>query len=80
MVARLNWHILTPTVSSYLIETKNINDDMAESIDAFVTSDYPKTHPLHSKENVKTLGKFKDECSSLQPYEFITDFEARCIP
>ena len=38
----------------YLIETKNIYDDMAENIDAFDTSDYPKTHPLHSKENGKT--------------------------
>ena len=44
---------------------------MATNIDAFDTSDYPKTHPLHSKENAKTLEKFKDECSS--------DFEARSI-
>ena len=55
----------------YLIETSNIYDDMAANIDAFDTSDYPKTHPLHSKENAKTLGKFKDECSYLQSYEFI---------
>ena len=44
----------------YLIETKDIYDDMASNIDALHTSDYPKTHPLHSKENAKTLGKFKD--------------------
>ena len=55
----------------YLIEIKNIYDDMAANIDAFDTSDCSKTHPLHSKENAKTLGKFKDECSSLQPYEVI---------
>ena len=61
----------------YLIGAKNIYDDMAANIDAFDTSDFQKTHPLHSKENAKTWGKFKDkECSSLQPY----DLEARCIP
>ena len=52
----------------YLIETKNIYDDMAANIDAF---EYPTSHPLHSKKNAKTLGKFKDECKSLQPHEFI---------
>ena len=29
----------------YLIETKNIYDDMAANIDAFNTSEYPITHP-----------------------------------
>ena len=29
----------------YLIETKNIYDDMAANIEAFDTSNYPKTHP-----------------------------------
>ena len=42
----------------YLTETKNIYDDIAANIDAFDTSDYPKTYPLHSQENAKTLGKF----------------------
>ena len=55
----------------YLIETKNIYDDIAANIDAFDTSDYPTTHPLHSKKNAKKLGEFKDECNSLQPHEFI---------
>ena len=43
----------------YLIETKNIYDDMAANIDAVDTSDNPKTRPLHSKENAKTLGSLK---------------------
>ena len=30
----------------YVIETKNIYDDMAANIDAFDTSDCPVTHPL----------------------------------
>ena len=55
----------------YLIETRNTYDVVAANIDALDTSDYRKTHPLHPKENAKTLGKFNDECSSLQPYEFI---------
>ena len=69
-----NKAILTYTetdISVYLIETKNIYDDMAANIDAFDTSEYPTTYPLHSKKNAKTLGKFKDECNSLQPHEFI---------
>ena len=49
----------------YLFDTRNIYDDMAANIDAFDTSEYPTTHPLHSKKNAKTLGKFKDECNSL---------------
>ena len=55
----------------YLIETKNIYDDMAANIDTFDTSKYPTAHPLHSKMNAKTLGKFKDECNFLQTHEFI---------
>ena len=55
----------------YLIETKNIYDDMAANIDAFDTSKYPTTHLLHSQKNAKTLGKFKDERNSIQPHELI---------
>ena len=66
----------------YLIETKNIYDDMAANIDAFDTSDYPKIHPLHAKENSKTLENFKDESSSLHLFSHmkLSDFEASCIP
>ena len=32
----------------YLIEANNLCDDMAINIDAFDTSVYPTTHPLHS--------------------------------
>ena len=41
----------------YLIETKNIYDDMAANIDTFDTSEYPTAHPLHFKKNAKTLGE-----------------------
>ena len=55
----------------YLVETKNIYDDMTANNSAFDTSEYQTTHPLHSKKNANTLGKFKDECNSLPPHEFI---------
>ena len=54
----------------YLIETKNIYDDMSANNDAFDIFRIP-THPLNSKKNAKALGKFRDECNSLQPHEFI---------
>ena len=54
----------------YLIETKNVFDDMTANSDAFDTSDYPITHPLRCKKNAKN-GNLKDECNSLQPHEFI---------
>ena len=63
----------------YLIETKNIYDDMAAHIDAFDTSDFPKTLPLHSKENAKPWGSLK-MIVVLFNHTNLSDFEARCIP
>ena len=34
-------------------------------------SKYPKTHDLHSVENKKVIGKFKDETSSVPIREFV---------
>ena len=62
----------------YLIETKNIYDDMAANISAFDTSEDPTTHPLHSKKNGKKLGKFKMSVI-LFIRTNLSDFEARCI-
>ena len=55
----------------YLIERRISTTIWRLPLTLTKNSDYPKTHPLHSKENAKTLGKFKDECSSLQTHEFI---------
>ena len=68
-------HTLVYTVATrhtlvYTVATRHTLD-MSANVDAFDTSEYPTTHPLHSKRNAKTLGKFKDECNSLQPHEFI---------
>ncbi|KAL9972954.1 hypothetical protein ACROYT_G019355 [Oculina patagonica] len=45
------------------IETEDVYADMAENIDKYDTSDYPKDHSLFSTKNKKVLGKMKDECA-----------------
>ena len=37
----------------------------------FYFSDYPVDHPLHSEENKKVLGKFKDEMASNPIHEYV---------
>ena len=44
------------------IQTEDVYKDMAEEIDLYHTSNYPKDHPLYSVVNEKVLGKMKDEC------------------
>ena len=56
--------IYTHTDSLLLeIQTEDIYKDMAEDIDLYDTSDYPKDHPLYSDKNKKVFGKMKDECA-----------------
>ena len=43
------------------ITDSNIYEIMQRNKDLFDFSDYPKEHILHSDENKKVLGKFKDE-------------------
>jgi len=45
------------------IETDDVYRDMAEGLDSYDTSNYPKEHPLHSSKNKKVLGKIEDECA-----------------
>ena len=44
------------------IETDDVSKDIESNKFLYDTSDYPKDHPLHSKDNKKVLGKMKDEC------------------
>ena len=44
---------------------------MSQNLSLFDTSDYPTTHPLHSKTNCKVIGKFKDECNGAPAIEFV---------
>ena len=56
---------------TYEIQTDDLYDDMAHSLDFFDTSDYPSDHFLHSTINKKVLGKFKDECNGNPVQEFV---------
>ena len=54
--------LLTDTDSLvYHIESPNVYDEINQRADLFDFSDYPASHPLHSKVNMKVMGKFKDE-------------------
>ena len=61
----------------YEIETRDIYEDMRESLDDYDFSDYPRNHPNFSVENKKRIGKFKDELNSLPLEEFI-GLRAKC--
>ena len=43
------------------IHTEDVYEDMKQMKNDLDTSDYPKEHNLHSEENKKIIGKFKDE-------------------
>jgi len=56
---------------AYEIRTDDWYEDMRRDLDWFDTSDYPKDNPCYSDKNCKVLGKFKDECCSKIPIQFI---------
>jgi len=56
---------------AYHITTPDLYEDLKEIREHLDTSNYPKDHPLFSNENNKVLGKFKDECASVTPVEFV---------
>lgn len=47
------------------IKDKNIYEIMHKNKDEFDFSDYPSGHNLHSSENKKVIGKFKDELNGV---------------
>ena len=51
--------------------TNSINEDMLAIKDKFDFSDYPVDHPCYSKDNMKVVGKFKDEMAGVPIQEFI---------
>ncbi len=55
----------------YHIQTDDLYADMAQDLDCYDTSNYPKDHPLYSPINSKVLGKFKDETASIPPTRFV---------
>jgi hypothetical protein len=56
----------------YHIRTEDWFNDIKPDLSAvYDMSDYPKDHPLHSTENKKILGFFKDEAAGRQITEFV---------
>ncbi|MEW8688824.1 MAG: hypothetical protein AB2556_23650, partial [Candidatus Thiodiazotropha sp.] len=53
------------------IETEDVYEDMSKHQDLYDTSDFPKSHPLHSTEIKKVLGKMKDECAGRSITEYV---------
>ena len=50
---------------------RNPYELMGTMSDEFDFSEYPKTHPLYDKTNMKVLGKMKDECKGNQLVNFV---------
>ena len=58
--------LFTDTDSScYELKTDDIYEDMKSNAPLYDFSEYPKSHNLHSMENKKVIGKFKDETNSI---------------
>ena len=55
----------------YRIKTNDVYLDIADDIHLYDTSDYPVDHFLHSNQNKKVLGRFKDETSGTPIKEFV---------
>lgn len=53
------------------IKTEDPYSDIAEDIEEYDTSDYPKEHVLHSEKNKKVIGKMKDEMAGKPISEYI---------
>ena len=56
---------------AYVVQTKNIYEDMIEDAHLYDFSNYPEDHPLYSDINKKVIGKFKDELNRLVMEEFV---------
>ncbi len=55
----------------YDIKTNDLYDDMNKMSEHFDFSDYPEDHKCYSKNNIKVIGKFKDETNSNPIVEFV---------
>ena len=68
---------------AYEVTDHDLYAGMADIKDQFDFSEYPKDHPLYSMDNMKVVGKFKDECkgqlmlnfTGLRPKLYSLDFE-----
>ena len=55
----------------YHVFTDDVYRDMLKYRNMLDTSGYPRDHPLYSAENMKVIGKMKDECNGQPPLEFV---------
>ena len=55
----------------YHVFTDDVYMDMLEFRHLLDTSAYPRDHFLYSDENMKVIGKMKDECNGKPPLEFV---------
>ena len=62
---------------AYVIETKNIYEDMVEDHYLYDFSAYHEGHQLYSSVNKKVLGKFKDELNGI-PLEEFANLRPKC--
>ncbi len=56
---------------AYEVVGHDLFEGMAKIKEKFDFSEYPKDHPLYSTENMKVVGKFKDECKGQMMLNFI---------
>lgn len=55
----------------YHVRTKDLYADMRQFLHLMDTSNFPREHPLYTKDREKVVGTFKDECGAVQPVQFI---------
>jgi hypothetical protein len=55
----------------YHVFTNDVYRDMPDYRDLLDTSSYPRDHPLYSANNMKVIGKMKDECNGKPPLESV---------
>ncbi len=53
------------------VRTENIHADMAQDMERFDTSNFPKDHPLYSTRNKKVVAKMKSKTANVHPQHFV---------
>jgi len=66
------FHLCFTDTDSFIchIESEDLVSELHEISEWLDTSNFESKHPLYSKVNFRTLGKFKSETGSIPPIEF----------
>lgn len=62
----------------YLVRCEDIYEDMKHNLKYFDTSNYPKTHFLHSEHAVRKMGTIKDETAAVGPITCFVGLKSKC--